>query len=134
MKFSTYFHNVKQEFERMRREAEEEAARKTLGEVKAILQALIEATPYDTGEASRGWRIGANDGLLNGGSPSGATGVTVVTKTGNGQFYITNDVEYIADLNRGHSDQAPAHFIERTILSNPNVRVYGVVVIYNSHL
>lgn len=65
---------------------------------------LVEATPIDTGKARRGW--------------------TIKGKT------LENSVSYIDDLNKGSSRQAPAYFIEKTVLSHPGVKPNGVIVRY----
>ena len=69
---------------------------------REIVDRLREATPKDTGEASEGW---------------------VVTPTG-----IENPVSHIDQLNRGSSQQAPSHFIERTLLEIEGVRLEGDAV------
>ena len=66
---------------------------------------LRDATPVDTGEARDGW---------------------VVTKRGE----ILNRVDHIVYLNQGHSPQAPAHFIEKTLSGYRGVVPRGSVVIY----
>jgi len=63
---------------------------------------LKDATPVDTGNARDGWRVEDNE--------------------------IVNSVEYIEFLNDGHSDQAPARFIESTLLSNEEVKPNGIIV------
>lgn len=73
---------------------------------KAIAK-LREATPVDTGHARDGWRL-----------------------DGNGN--IVNDVEYIEDLNNGHSQQAPSHFVEKTLLSMPEVKANGFIVVHKA--
>jgi len=70
--------------------------------VEGLKNELVMATPVDTGNARAGWQI------VNGN--------------------IINDVEYISDLNNGHSPQAPERFIERVVLSNPRVRANGIIV------
>jgi hypothetical protein len=67
-----------------------------------LIERLREATPVDTGNARDGWKY---DG-----------------KT------ISNDVEYIDDLNKGTSTQAPAYFIERTLLADADVNPNGTIV------
>lgn len=54
---------------------------------------LIRETPVDTGQARNGWQ---ND-LVG------------------GQRHVQNSVPYIGELNNGHSNQAPAGFIEAII-------------------
>lgn len=68
-----------------------------------LVEDLVEATPIDTGEARRGWRIEGKD--------------------------IINDVEHVAKLNEGSSKQAPEYFIEKTVLSHPEIRPDGIIVI-----
>lgn len=63
---------------------------------------LKQATPVDTGVARDGWH----------------------EKDGN----IINEVPYIDALNNGHSEQAPSLFIEKTLLSNPEVKPRGLIV------
>lgn len=58
------------------------------------VKALKDATPKDTGKASKGWS-------------STITRSQVAT--------ITNDVPYIGILNDGHSQQAPSYFVEQTL-------------------
>lgn len=65
-------------------------------------EALVAATPVDTGEARDGW---------------------VVTETG-----IENNVDHISLLNKGSSQQAPAHFIEQAVLSVEGIRPDGEIV------
>ena len=65
-----------------------------------MVQSLVEETPIDTGEARRGWKI-------------------VKTESG---FRITNDVDYINELNEGSSQQAPSNFIEYTLMEFGKVR------------
>ena len=40
---------------------------------------------------------------------------------------IENNVDYIDKLNGGSSQQAPAFFIEKTLLSDPEVRPNGII-------
>jgi len=71
-------------------------------QIHKTVEALKEATPVDTGNARDGWRY-----------ENGA---------------IVNDVEYIDVLNKGTSKQAPAHFIERTLLAQEGVSPSGTIV------
>ena len=71
---------------------------------KQLVDKLKEATPVDTGEARNGWRLEG-------------------TK-------IVNDVDHISDLNAGSSDQAPLHFVEKTLLEDPDVSANGTIVEY----
>lgn len=72
-------------------------------QAQKLVQALKANTPVDTGEARDGWRIDEKGD-------------------------IANDVEHIAALNNGHSQQAPAHFVEKTVLAFPSIQPNGVIV------
>lgn len=70
--------------------------------LKLLEESLRENTPVDTGRARDGWHI-ANGNLVN-------------------------PVEYIDRLNEGSSTQAPAHFVEKTLLSHQGVNPSGTIV------
>jgi hypothetical protein len=67
------------------------------------VDALYDATPVDTGEAREGWHIDEH---------------------GN----IVNKVEHIEPLNHGSSQQAPAFFVEKTLLTQKGIRPSGTIV------
>lgn len=67
-----------------------------------LIDMLKEATPIDTGKAREGWTV-TDEGL-------------------------ENDVEYISELNDGTSKQAPARFIEKTLLAHRDVTPSGIIV------
>ena len=67
-----------------------------------IVTDLRAATPVDTGEARDGWYATRNS--------------------------IENDVDHIDALNAGSSQQAPSHFVERTILRRHGVFPNGIIV------
>jgi hypothetical protein len=75
-----------------------------------IIKNLKDATPVDTGAARDAWKL--QTGLLNTTS-------------------IVNDKAYVSDLNAGSSKQAPAHFIEQTVLNIDGVKPNGAVVKYD---
>jgi len=79
--------------------ATEQASKKVLNNCIAALQG---ATPVDTGEARDGWHLEGKN--------------------------IVNNVEHIQFLNEGSSEQAPSHFIERTLLSQKGIRPSGTIV------
>jgi hypothetical protein len=64
--------------------------------------ALKNATPVDTGNARDNWKIESNK--------------------------IINEVEYIEHLNAGSSLQAPAYFVEKTLLAQQGIRPSGTIV------
>jgi HK97 gp10 family phage protein len=82
-------------------------------ELKEVANELVEkleiATPKDTGYAASRWEVNSHtEKKLN----------------------IVNDADYIGYLNEGSSQQAPAHFIEQTVLQHEKVRPDGVIVTY----
>lgn len=87
--------------------------------------ALVEATPMDTGQARGNWlaSIGAPRGdIIRGGTSSEmeAFGRSIrpvlFLIRDDDTVYITNNLDYIADLNRGKSRQASAGFAQRAII------------------
>ena len=93
---------VKETLASLKKQLEEEKEKRKNEEKQKILENLKAATPVDTGEAQEGWYANANS--------------------------IENDVEHIDVLNSGSSQQAPAYFIERTVLKNPHVKVQGNII------
>jgi len=81
-----------------------EAASKIIKQTKLneLVSALKQNTPVDTGEARDGWKI--EDGR------------------------IINRVEHIDRLNQGSSQQAPAYFVEQTLLAHEDVHPSGTIV------
>jgi len=90
-----------------------------------INNTLVLSTPVDTGRARANWQA-------NLGSPVGTkveaedkSGQSTITKnnatilSGNPdseiEIHLTNNLEYIIPLNNGHSQQAPAGFIEKAV-------------------
>lgn len=105
------------------------AAERMVAEIAKALVLRIDAnlrrnpgaggTPVDTGHARANWihgigapaRIEANDS-----SPHDAAVAAVLAyELGQGPLYLSNNVDYIQLLNRGHSDQADVGFIEAAI-------------------
>lgn len=92
--------NFKQELERVEREVKRLANKDIKQKVSYATDTLAIVTPVDTGEAREGWEdktYYASDGYLDG--------------------TISNDVEHIEALNRGHSKQAPKYFIEQVLIT-----------------
>lgn len=73
------------------------------------------STPVDTGRARAGWTLSINvpSGYV---PPEGKYGMPSMPKLGNftvkDVIYISNNLPYIVPLNNGHSEQAPARFVE----------------------
>lgn len=78
----------------VKRKMEKETLRQLVRRTETMVDALVPATPVDTGAARKSWgyRIDGNHTV------------------------ITNDVPYIQELNRGSSKQAPSFFVEMTLL------------------
>lgn len=86
---------------------------------------LVDRTPVDTTRAKRGWRrtIGmprAESKETNVSTLHGRQITALIAsnkwKWANAAIRITNDVPYIGLLNKGHSKQAPAKFVEQALL------------------
>jgi hypothetical protein len=93
---------AKIDYKKIKEEIDLRLAEASLLEKKRLVERLKEATPVDTGNARDGWKLKDDT--------------------------IINEVEYIVPLNNGHSQQAPSHFIEKTVLSHPNIKVDGIIV------
>jgi hypothetical protein len=70
--------------------------------MRQVLSVLKARTPVDTGNARDGWMIEGDQ--------------------------IVNRVDYIDDLNRGTSKQAPSYFVESSCLSVRGVYPNGTIV------
>ena len=87
---------------------------------------LVEATPVDTGWARANWIPVISDdnnsvidaqGNIGAASGQQAAGVAEVLayNLSQGKIFVSNHVPYIENLNMGHSQQAPAGFVEAAI-------------------
>lgn len=99
---------------------------------KRLLNELWSITPVDTTKATSNWLVGIQKGIYSEREPY-VPGFLGYTKTASvtaarkiaftalekkkpGQsVFIVNNVDYIMDLNRGSSKQAPARFVENCI-------------------
>jgi hypothetical protein len=99
----------------------------------AIDQTVVLATPVDTGRARSNWLVQLNSpetspiepyspGKKLGKSDSAnasaaiAQGLSVIAQAKPGDtIYISNNLDYIAKLNAGSSQQAPSMFVEKSI-------------------
>lgn len=106
--------------------------------VITVASAVALRTPVDTGRARANWRTNIGGPLVAPVSsfPSGKKGSTgaaaagqVISdatskmegyKQGGVPVYISNNLPYIDRLNKGHSKQAPAGFIESAIMAGLN--------------
>jgi hypothetical protein len=80
---------------------------------------LRRSTPVDTGHARRNWvpSVGTPNTSIAADDTASAAGVAAVLayKLESGSLWVANVVPYIRSLNYGHSQQAPAGFVERAI-------------------
>ena len=100
----------------------------------AIDQAVVLATPVDTGRARSGWVVSLDAPADSPDKPyapgdKGSTGAqnaaaalaqgqAVISRYQSGRnssVHISNNVEYIGELNNGTSAQAPAEFVEKAV-------------------
>lgn len=103
----------------------------------AVDQALVLATPVDTGRARSNWIVSLNRPvntpinpyapIAQGTDPSKSSeranaqaalqqGQNVIARRQSEQtIYITNNVDYINNLNEGSSAQAPAMFVQQAV-------------------
>jgi len=90
---------------------------------------LIETNPVDTGWSKANWVPSIGVPLINASiSSTGNISTAVATQSqgianiatqytlDQGDVFMTNNVPYVPNLNDGHSNQAPAGFIQRAIL------------------
>lgn len=91
-----------------------------------ITEALIETTPVDTGWARANWvpsigtpvggPVGDDQNISTADQERGTAEVFAYAATGDGQpIFISNNVPYIQALNDGHSQKAPAGFVDLAV-------------------
>lgn len=91
----------------------------------AVDQALVLATPVDTGHARANWQISAFNPVTEelddedqvGNSTINRNEAAIKAIPPEADIYITNNVPYIGELNNGKSAQAPAMFVQRALLA-----------------
>lgn len=94
----------------------------------AVDQAVVVATPVKSGRARSNWRVNIGSpakGVIDSlGVGEGATGPALAAAASaiegapdgaDFPIHLTNNLSYIIPLNDGHSAQAPAGFIQRSI-------------------
>jgi hypothetical protein len=87
----------------------------------AAHQAVVMATPVDTGRARANWEVSINRPVTthtegtNYVGTLGAGAATIATRRNSQSIHISNNVPYIGELNRGSSAQAPANFVQRAV-------------------
>lgn len=93
-------------------------------------QTVVTATPVDTGRARSNWRVDTkpSTGQVEPYAPgeAGSTasantaaaiaqGRQAVQRAVGDELYISNNLDYIGELNAGSSAQAPANFVEAAV-------------------
>ena len=86
---------------------------------------LVDETPKDTGWAAANWVPSIGSPFTGEVGDFSSYGTSDIQKQGElflltwdmskGSIYLANNVEYIQALNAGHSQQAPAMFVEKAI-------------------
>lgn len=89
-------------------------------------QAIVLATPVDTGRARSNWLVAIDRAPVDVVDPPGSPGEAATKALDDGRavigrskseqtIHITNNLPYISKLNAGSSQQAPAMFVEEAI-------------------
>lgn len=98
----------------------EKGANKAVIETAIVIdQAVVIATPVDTGRARANWQVGLGVPVTEATEDTDQGGQGTITKNGatirarqpKQNIYISNNVNYIEALNDGSSSQAPANFV-----------------------
>lgn len=91
----------------------------------AINQAVVSATPVDTGRARANWIVGLGAPVRQdteatdpgGGDTISSNNNKIGQRRGDSDVYLSNNLDYINDLNQGTSAQAPAGFVEQAVMA-----------------
>lgn len=105
----------------------------------AVSEAVILATPVDTGKARSNWQVGINEDNLNvlvpyfpgrflglGETANASAAINAakqtLAKTQPGDVvFVFNNTPYINILNTGYSQQAPGNYIQKAVLAGISV-------------
>lgn len=115
------------------KQIKEDASETAKATAIAIVEQLALDTPVDTSQALSNWQVSLNNpvsseiGPYVGGEFGSSFGASFSATVNNARsvlaskkpsqpIYISNVLDYIADLNAGSSKQAPAGFVESAIL------------------
>ena len=116
-------------------QVEKAAVRKIQAASKAAHETVVLATPVDTGQARSNWltrRNSPNRAVIDAHAPgknlgrgelaNAATAIAlgrreIETVRIGDKLFITNNLDYIAALNRGTSMQTPANFFQRSFVA-----------------
>jgi HK97 gp10 family phage protein len=117
----------------MTKQIEKETSNKAVDFALDLLDELAESTPVDTSKAVSNWQVSIitpetreiDAHILGRKGSSKDMSIEIVrmeakntlsAKIAGDSIFITNNADYIADLNNGTSIQAPAGFIEASIM------------------
>jgi len=110
----------------------EEITKEVRATTLLVLKGVVLATPVDTGRARGNWQLSSDRPITFTTEEVDRTGSKVINKGLNflfgpnivsfTSFWISNNLEYIEDLNNGTSKQAPAKFVETVIKKVTNGR------------
>ena len=109
-----------QRIRRMADQVEVQAGRIVAQTAQIISQTVILATPVDTGRARANWQIGIGSPVIVETPERDQAGATTIARNASKlaigsrarTIFLSNNVDYIGDLNAGSSSQAPANFVE----------------------
>lgn len=98
-----------------------------------VLTVVVNDTPIDVGTAKSNWHVGINSApsVVQSAYDPGEKGSTeisnieqtiaqgeavIATYAGSQEIHITNNLDYIKDLNSGSSNQAPPGYVQDAVL------------------
>lgn len=117
---------------------EAQASKAAVEVALAIIDDLVYVTPVDTSQAISNWNVNLGSSVVGTHGPyyPGMFGSThhqsaqeaiaqakaaLANKKPGVPIYITNNLSYIRKLNDGSSKQAPAGFVERSVIVGRNI-------------
>jgi len=126
-------HTLASKLETLTANLESEVSRCSVEVAQDIHFALVTGTPVDTSKALSNWQVTLEAPMLDeieayspgtkGSSRGASMGVTIqegrsvlASKRFGQSIFISNNVSYIGDLDRGTSKQAPSGFLQQSLL------------------
>lgn len=116
---------------------------------ETILMNVVSDTPVDKGDARSNWQVALNEsatGVRDAYVPGkkGSTGLaniiasaemgnSIIQNYQSGQeIHITNNLDYISDLNNGSSQQAPPGYVQDAVLESiGKIHLAGFTILHN---
>lgn len=114
-----------------------------------VLTVVVNDTPIDVGTAKSNWHVGINSApsVVQSAYDPGEKGSTeisnieqtiaqgeavIATYAGSQEIHITNNLDYIKDLNSGSSNQAPPGYVQDAVLEAlGKVQKAGFSILHN---